>query len=137
MPAQPGRTALVKIDNTGAGSYQTIAGTRQKALKLNTETVDVTNADSTNQWRELLANAGVKSIEVSCSGVFLDDVYINTLVTLSMANTIRNFQYIHPGLGTFQGPFQIQNLELPDEYNGAAEFSFTLASAGEITFTPV
>lgn len=135
MVAQTGRTALVKLDNTGGGSYQTVGGVRTRALKINSEAVDVTNSDSTNQWRELLAAAGVKSVEISASGVFTDDTYINQVVAYAKDCTIRNWQFIHSAIGTFQGAFQVTDFELGAEYNGAVTFSFTLQSAGEITFT--
>lgn len=135
MVAQTGRTALVKLDNTGGGSYQTVGGVRTRSLKINSETVDVTDSDSTNQWRELLAAAGVKSVEISVSGVFKDDTYINQCIAYAKDCTIRNWQWIHTAIGTFQGAFQIADFELGAEYNGAVSFAFTLQSAGEITFT--
>ena len=135
MVAQVGRTMLVKVDNTGGGSFQTIGGVRSRSIKINSETVDVTNSDSTNQWRELIANAGVKSMELSVSGVFLDDVYVNTVLTLANAGTIRNWQVIHTAIGTFQGAFHISNFEFSADHNGAVEFSMSMMSAGEIVFT--
>jgi TP901-1 family phage major tail protein len=136
MAAQLGRTLVLKVDNTGSGSYQAIASIRTKSLKIASEAVDVTSADSPNQWRELLANAGVKSMEVSFNGLFDDGVYINTVNTLVLAGTIRNYQITHPSLGTYQAAFQITAFELNGDFNGALEFSATLASAGDMTFTP-
>jgi TP901-1 family phage major tail protein len=136
MAAQLGRTLVLKVDNTGSGSYQAIASIRTKSLKIASEAVDVTNADSPNQWRELLASAGVKSMEVSFNGLFDDGVYINTVNTLALAGTIRNYQITHPSLGTYQAAFQITAFELNGDFNGALEFSATLASAGDMTFTP-
>lgn len=136
MAAQTGRTALVKLDNTGSGSYQTVGGVRTRTLTINSEAVDVTTSDSTNQWRELLATAGVKSMDISVSGVFVDDTYINQVIAYVNACTIRNWQYIHSAIGTFQGAFQVTSFELGAEHNGAVTFSFTLESAGEITYTP-
>ena len=137
MAAQLGRSVLLKIDATGSGSYQSIASIRTKSMKIASETVDVSNADSVNQWRELLANAGMKSMEVSGNGLFDDGVYINLVNTLCLAGTIRNWQITLPSLGTYQAAFQITAFELNADYNGALEFSMTLASSGDMTFTPV
>ena len=137
MVAQLGRLLALKIDSTGAGSYQTIGSLRTKSLKIANEAVDVTNADSPNQWRELLANAGVKTMEISINGLFDDGIYVNLVNTLALAGTIRNYQITHPSLGTYQGAFQITNFEFSGDYNGALEFTATLASAGDMTFTPV
>lgn len=135
MTAQTGRTALVKLDNTGSGSYQTVGGVRTRSIKINSEFVDVTTSDSTNQWREGLATAGVKSCEIAVSGVFVDDVYINQVIAFVAACTIRNWQWVQAGIGTFQGSFQVVDFELGADHNGAVTFSFTLQSAGEVTFT--
>ncbi len=135
MAAQTGRTALVKLDNTGSGSFQTIGGVRTRSLKIDSEAVDVTNSDSTNQWRELLAAAGVKSMEITCNGVFTDDAYINQCIAYVNACTIREWQFIHSALGTFEGLFQVTSFSVGAEYNGAVTYDFTLASAGEIVFT--
>jgi TP901-1 family phage major tail protein len=135
MAAQTGRTALVKLDNTGGGSYQTVGGVRTRSLKINSELVDVTNSDSTNQWREALATAGVKSVEIAVSGIFIDDTYINQVIAYVNACTIRNWQWVHSAVGTFQGAFQVTDFELGAEYNGSVTFSFTLQSAGEVAFT--
>lgn len=135
MAAIAGRLCLVKLDNTGGGSYQTVGGGRTKTLKINSEAVDVTNADSPNQWRELLANAGVKSVDVTLGGVFIDDAYINQALAYAKDNTIRNWQFIHTGIGTFQAAFDVE-IELEGEYNDAMMYEVTLRSAGELTFTP-
>jgi TP901-1 family phage major tail protein len=136
MPAQLGRTLVLKVDSTGSGSYQTVASLRTKGIKIANEAVDVTNADSPNQWRELLANAGVKTMEISFNGLFDDGIYVNLLNTLALAGTIRNYQITHPSLGTYQAAFQLTGFEFSGDFNGALEFSGTLASAGDMTFTP-
>jgi TP901-1 family phage major tail protein len=135
MAAQLGRTLGLQLDTTGSGSYQTIASLRTKSLKIANEDVDVTTGDSANQWRELLANAGVKSMEISFAGVFDDGVYINQVRALALAGTIRNWKITHPAVGTYTAPFQISNFEESGEYNGALEFTASLTSAGEVTFT--
>ena len=58
MTAQKGRDLLLKIDTTGAGVFQTVAGLRANALSFNAESVDVTHQESAGAWRELLAGAG-------------------------------------------------------------------------------
>ena len=57
MTAQKGKDLLVKISD-GAGGFTTVAGLRTRRLGFNAETVDVTNAESSNRWRELLDGAG-------------------------------------------------------------------------------
>ena len=135
MTALAGRTILLLLDTTGAGAYTQLAGLRSREIKINSETVDVTNSDSPNQWRELLANAGIKSMEASGSGVLLDAAVDASIISVNMNGTIRNWRLFVPGIGTFQGLFQISQYGLTGDHNGAAEFSLSIMSAGEITFT--
>lgn len=135
MVAQKGREALLKVDNDGGEGFQTLAGTRTKSIRINNEQVDITNADSANEYRELLGGAGVRSIQIQCNGIFLADTYVKAVGSFAQGDTIRDWQYIDPGFGTFDGPFQIASFEKGSEHNGAATFDITLESAGDIAFT--
>ena len=135
MAAQAGKDVLIKVDTDGIGTYVTLGGLRSKSISLNSETVDVTSADSTNQWRELLANAGVRTASISGSGIFSDSATEEDVRGYFMAGSIDNYQLIVPDFGTFEGPFQITSLEYSGEYNGEAAYSATLESAGEVTWT--
>ncbi|MEM6576991.1 MAG: phage major tail protein, TP901-1 family, partial [Pseudomonadota bacterium] len=72
MAVQNGKDLLVKIDLTGGGNFQTVAGLRATRVSFNAESVDVTSLESAGGWRELLAGAGVKSASISGSGIFRD-----------------------------------------------------------------
>jgi TP901-1 family phage major tail protein len=72
MAVQAGKDLLIKIDQTGDGQFETVAGLRATRISFNAETVDVTSLESQGGWRELLAGAGVKSATISGSGVFRD-----------------------------------------------------------------
>ncbi|MEC7962775.1 MAG: phage major tail protein, TP901-1 family, partial [Pseudomonadota bacterium] len=61
MVAQNGKDLLIKVDLTGDGQFETLAGLRATRMSFNAESVDVTSLDSTGGWRELLAGAGVRS----------------------------------------------------------------------------
>ena len=68
MAVQNGKDLLVKIDLTGDGNFQTVAGLRATRISFNAESVDVTSLESEGGWRELLAGAGVKSASISGIG---------------------------------------------------------------------
>ena len=72
MAAQKGKDLLLKIDADGIGGFVTVAGLRARRLAFNSETVDVTDADSAGRWRELLAGSGVQRAALSGSGIFKD-----------------------------------------------------------------
>jgi TP901-1 family phage major tail protein len=135
MSAQKGKDLLLKLDSDGAGTFTTVAGLRSRSIAFNTETVDITHAESAGQWRELLAGAGVKNAKVSGAGIFKDassDALVRSYV---FAGTIRNWQVIIPDFGTVQGPFQIASFELSGRHDGEVAFDLSLDSAGELTFT--
>jgi len=137
MSAQRGRDLLVKIGDGGLPeTFATVAGLRATTLSFNSTTVDVTNADSANQWRELLAGAGVKSAAFSGSGVFKDAASDESLRSAFFNQATPNFQVIIPNFGTITGPFQITSLQYEGPYDGEVKLSLSLTSAGALTFTP-
>lgn len=46
MVAQKGRDLLLKVDGSGLGDFVTVAGLRSKRIAFNSQTVDITDADS-------------------------------------------------------------------------------------------
>jgi len=135
MTAQKGRDLLLKIDATGAGSFQTVAGLRSHTLAFNAESVDVSHQESAGQWRELLAGAGLKSAAIRGAGIFKDAVSDATIRGYFFDGTIRDWQVIVPSFGIIQGPFQIASLELGGRHDGEVTFELSLASAGLLAFT--
>ena len=133
MTAQKGKDLLVKIAD-GAG-YTTVAGLRTRRLAFNAETVDITDAESSNRWRELLDGAGVKRAAVSGQGLFKDAATDELMRQTFFDGTVVNYQIVIPAFGTVQGPFQITALEFAGEHNAEVTYTMTLESAGELTFT--
>lgn len=135
MAAQKGKDLLIKVDATGGGLFETVAGLRASRISLNAETVDATTADSAGRWRELLAGAGARSAAVSGSGVF-KDAASDALVRQAFFDGVSvDAQIIVPDFGTIEGPFQISSLEYAGDHDGEATFEMSLASAGALSFT--
>jgi len=137
MSAQKGRDLLLKVDSTGTGTYQTVAGLRSNALSFNAETVDVSSQESAGQWRELLAGAGLKTAAVRGAGIFRDAQSDATVRSYFFDGTIRSWQVILPDFGTVEGPFQISSLEMSGRHDGEVNFELALESAGALSFTAV
>ncbi|NGM46619.1 phage major tail protein, TP901-1 family [Rhodobacter sp. SGA-6-6] len=135
MAVQAGKDLLIKIDQTGDGQFETIAGLRATRISFNAETVDVTSLESQGGWRELLAGAGVKSAAISGSGVFRDANTDERARQIFFDGEIPAFQVVIPDFGTVEGPFQISALDYAGSHNGEATYEVTLASAGVLTFT--
>lgn len=134
MAVQNGKDLLVKLDMTGDGQFETVAGLRASRLSLNAETVDVTSLESQGGWRELLAGAGVKSATISGSGVFRDAATDARARQVFFDGETPGFQVVIPGFGTVEGPFQISAIDYAGSHNGEATYELTLASAGVLTF---
>jgi len=134
MVAQNGKDLLVKIDMTGDGAFETLAGLRATRISLNAESVDVTSLESSGGWRELLAGAGVKTAAISGSGVFKDADSDERARQIFFDGETPDFQVIIPDFGTVQGAFQITSVEYAGSYNGEATYELSLASAGALSF---
>lgn len=135
MSAQKGKDLLIKIGDGGSPeTFTTVAGLRATTLAFNAQTVDITNADSANAWRELL-DGGVKSATISGNGVFKDAASDESLRAAFFNQTLPNFQIVIPSFGTVQGPFKISSLQYDGPYDGEVKISLSMASAGALTFT--
>lgn len=135
MAAQSGRDMLLKLDETGAGSFVTVAGLRTKRLAFNAQGVDVTDAESAGRWRELLSGGGVRRASVSGSGIFKDQESDAAIRSIFFSGEVRTWQLVLPDFGTLAGPFQITALEFSADHAGEVTFELGLESAGALSFT--
>ena len=134
MAAQKGKDLLVKISD-GAGGFVTVAGMRTRRLAFNAETVDITNAESSNRWRELLDGAGVKRASITGRGLFKDAATDASMRQTFFDGTVLSYQIVIPDFGTVEGPFQLTNLEFAGEHNGEVTYDVAMELAGELTFS--
>jgi TP901-1 family phage major tail protein len=126
MTMQRGKDILLKLENpAGSSTFVSMAGLRARTISLNAKTIDTTNADSVGAWRELLPGAGVKSLSVSGSGVFTDTAADAAIRSVFFAQEARRWQLVIPAF------------EYAGDFDGEAVYSLTLASAGNISFTPI
>ncbi|WP_114286211.1 phage major tail protein, TP901-1 family [Candidatus Halocynthiibacter alkanivorans] len=137
MTAQNGKDLLVKVDMTGDGQFDTLAGLRATRISFNAETVDVTSLESQGGWRELLSGAGVKSAAISGSGIFRDEGTDERARQLFFDGETPDFQIVIPDFGIVEGPFQVTSIEYAGSHNGEATYEGSLASAGALQFVPV
>lgn len=135
MGAQSGKDMLLKLDETGSGSFITVAGIRSRQLAFNAQTIDTTDSQSAGQWRELLQGGGVKTASLSGSGIFKDAQSDARIRELFFAGQVRDWQLVIPDFGIIEGKFQITALEFAANHNGEVTFDVALESAGEISFT--
>lgn len=135
MVAQNGKDLLIKLDMTNTGTFETIAGLRATRISFNAESVDVTSLESQGGWRELLGGAGVKSAQISGSGVFKDENTDERTRQIFFDSEVPAFQVIVPDFGIIEGPFMVTSIEYAGSHNGEATYELAMASAGALTFT--
>ena len=135
MGAQNGKDLLIKLDMTGGGQFETIAGLRATRISFNAESVDVTSLESQGGWRELLGGAGVKSASISGSGIFKDATTDERARQIFFDAEVPAFQVIIPDFGIVEGPFQVTSIEYSGSHNGEATYELSMASAGALSFT--
>ncbi|HDZ80724.1 MAG TPA: phage major tail protein, TP901-1 family [Roseobacter sp.] len=145
MAKQQGKLLLVKIgDGAATELFSTLCGLQSKTLTVNNNSFDVTTQDCTapggQLWQELMT--GMRSVEVSGNGVFEGGTTLDRFIAIAYgsgavdtADAIGNFEVIVPDLGTFAGAFHVNSTEYGGEQEGAATYSFSLASSGAVTFT--
>jgi len=137
MSVQRGKDLLLKIGDGGAPeAFAAIGGLRAKTLSLNAQTVDITHANSTGGWRELLSGAGVRQASIAGAGVFLNEAAAEEVRAAFFNGDIKNWQVIVPGFGEIAGAFQITNLDYAGDHDGEATMSLALDSASALVFTP-
>lgn len=133
MAAQNGRDLLLKIDMTGDGLFETMAGLRATRLTLNAQSVDVTHLGS-DGWREVLGGAGVRTAAISGSGVFRDATTDARAQQIFFDGETPEFQVVIPDFGTMTGAFQIASIDYAGSHDGEASFEIALVSAGPVRF---
>lgn len=143
MAAQSGTTWALSVRTTASpAAYTALAGLRTRSFKINNNPVDVTTADSTGRWRELLGDTGTVELEIDAAGLYQKDAPNHLLPTLVASGTAQTFQLVSaastPGI-TIVGTFVVTEYEASATYNEATTFSVKLRSTGAptITYSPV
>ena len=117
----------------------TLVGIRTRGFTINAEPVDVTNDDDSG-WRTLLAEPGLRSMEVPVAGISSDEILIAAIMegaTYALSAVVIN---LATGVGettpgTLTGDFFLSSFEQTGEHDGSVEFTATLMSSGAITYT--
>lgn len=133
MPAQKGAAFLLKISDGAAPTpaYQTVAGLRTTQMSITGDTVVITSKDS-GGWRELLSGAGVRTVSVSASGIFLGSAAESQIRTNAMAGTLDDYELSFEDGAKLRGRFLIQKLDYAGDFNGERNYAMQLESSGEV-----
>lgn len=130
MAGHNGREFTFDWDST------TLVGVRSRGVTASNELVDVTTDDDAG-WRTLLEKAGVKSMEVTISGITSDEVLLAKFFEANATQeTLKGDLPSSLGTpGNFSGTFGLSSYETNGDHDGAVEFSATFMSSGAIAYT--
>jgi TP901-1 family phage major tail protein len=123
--------------NSASTTYLTLGQKRVTQLTLGGAPIDVTTSDSSN-WTELFDAEGVKQATITFTGLVdsdAADALESSLIALRLANTIKSWKFLISLIGTIEADFFITDLSFSAAHDGAAEYSVSLASSGEVAFT--
>jgi len=124
----------VKIKEGTGGSAVLVAGARSDSITINNEPIDVTDKGD-DGWRTLLDDASVRSVEMTVSGLVSGDSLIAK--ALGPTNSLfGEYEIEIQGIGTAAGQFFFSSIDIQAPHDDAAEFTATIMSSGEITWTP-
>ena len=111
----------------------TLVGVRTKGYTVTNDYVDVTTDDD-DGWRVLLADPGLRSVEVTVGGISSDQVLLAAIMAASVASATVTVN-LPTTTGTLAGSFLISSFEQTGEHDGPVEFSATFMSSGAVTYT--
>ncbi len=122
-------------DPATPGSYLNLANCRSNSQSISNEQIDVTDKDGMPD--RLLIEGGIRSSDLSASGVFTDAASVKLMKQWCRAGLIKNFRTID-GLGNSQtGAFLAASCEHAGEFDGEQTYDIKLMSSGPMTYIDV
>lgn len=113
-------------------SYKTLGGLRTKSGSFASDAIEVTNHGS-NQWRQVLDDAGIRSMEFSGSGVYTNETLFQLVMDRTFLNQLMCMMIIDVKADQiFEGCFKVTQIEMAGEFDGESSYSISAVSAGEI-----
>ena len=132
MTAQKGSAFLLKIGDGGNPvAYETVAGLRTTQMTINGDSVVVTHKGS-GGWREILSGAGVRSVSVSASGIFLGSDAEANVRANALDGTLDDYELSFEDGARMRGRFLVQRLDYAGDFNGERTYTLQLESSGAV-----
>lgn len=113
-----------------------LAGLTSKSLTIGATSIDITSDDSAG-FRALLSGAvGVETLDLEGSGVLESDVIADIMLDPTASKTLTDISLVRANGDAITGTFHITSYsETGGSSDGRVEFSFSLQSSGQWTFT--
>lgn len=132
MTAERGSAFLLKVgDGATPPTFATVAGLRTTQLSINGEMVAITSKGS-GGWRELLGQAGVRSVSVSGAGVFTGSAAEGRVKASALSGVLDDYRLSFEGGETMTGRFLVTRLDYAGDFNGERTYTLSLESSGQV-----
>ncbi len=135
LSASPGG-AVVAMTGSFSGTielFKTVGGLRTKSFSFSSEGIEVTNHGS-NQWREMLDGAGIKSVSASGEGVYTSATNYRAMESSFLSNSLVCLMLLEVVTGRiYSGCFKITSLEISGDHDAEASYSASFESAGQVS----
>lgn len=136
ISATPGGTAITftsALTDIEIEVFKTVGGLRSKGFSFASDAIDASN-HGTNQWREVLNGAGVRSVSISGSGVYTNHTEFKRVRNNAFANRLTKLAFIDVILGEiYSGCFKLTSVEGSGDYDGESSYSLSAESSGKVT----
>ena len=132
MAAEKGSAFLLKLSDGGDPTvFETVAGLRTTQMSIASDAVVTTNKGS-GGWREILSEAGTRSVGVSGAGVFNGSAAEARLKDHALSGTVADYRLTFEGGETITGPFLVTRLDYAGDFGGERTYTLSLESAGRV-----
>lgn len=129
MAATSGRDFTISKADT------VIAGLRENGVSLDGSPVDVTDKTDSG-FRTYGDFSGVKSFEISASGVLDDDVIQDIAFDPDASLLLTDITIEYPDGASLSGDVFLSSVEFTGAHDGENTYSLTIGSSGKWTYTP-
>ena len=135
MASQKGRDFLLKIgDGEESESFTALGAARVVQMVVNNNPLDATSMGDQGV-QNLIADAGVQTMQLSVDGLFKDSDAEEALRTVAMGRSGHNFQLAFPNGDVLEASFVVKDYTRGGTYDGLESFSATLLRNGAESFT--
>ena len=132
MGAEKGSAFLLKLSDGGDPVvFETVAGLRTTQMSIASDAVVTTNKGSQG-WREILSEAGTRSVSVSGAGVFNGSAAETRLKGHALGGFVADYRLSFESGETVTGPFLVTRLDYAGDFGGERTYTLSLESAGPV-----
>lgn len=131
MSGLPGRACLLSVFFDGG--YVALGAQVSSGFTIGAELLDVTKADN-RPWRKLL-EGGTGTLDMQATGRLFSTDAGAYLYGLATSGDIAQFRFTFGNGSTVDAFCQVTSFEITGEYNGAQEYSISIANASVPTIT--